>query len=298
METLARTASSASGARRYFLRAFVLGGFAYGIGLLPENSFGQVESIRGGIAERANPTNAQISESASEDFTWQGVKVPDHLKPLRRHVPWQYPNENFRRTHEILSDWGSTNGVEGPGHKRTYKGARYKHEGVDLDGPSGSIVTASLSGIASHYDNIIGGNVIQILANEKLYILDPGTKQVSTMDLLTVHAHLSERFDVDGKEVKVGDPIGVIGSSGETRTRHLHWSTQVKSGGTAVNPDRIDVNPHFFYAKGPGIMTCPGERGVSYIQERQISYESSIVPGKMVTLNVTEPRVALPFKCP
>ena len=52
----------------------------------------------------------------------------------------------------------------------------------------------------------------------------------------TYYAHLSRFYVRPGQEIRRGEPVGAVGSSGRATAPHLHY--EVRLGGTAVNPAR------------------------------------------------------------
>ena len=53
----------------------------------------------------------------------------------------------------------------------------------------------------------------------------------------TYYAHLSRFFVHAGQEVRRGDMVGAVGSSGRVTAPHLHY--EVRIGGAPVNPYRF-----------------------------------------------------------
>jgi murein DD-endopeptidase MepM/ murein hydrolase activator NlpD len=94
------------------------------------------------------------------------------------------------------------------------------HSGVDISAPHGTPVRATADGtvIFSAFESGYG----------RLVVVDHGN------NLTTYYAHLS-RFSVHtGQEVRVGDEIGRVGSSGRATAPHLHY--EVRIGGAPRNP--------------------------------------------------------------
>lgn len=97
---------------------------------------------------------------------------------------------------------------------------RRSHRGVDLAGPTGTPIYATADGVVSmarYYGSY--GNYVQIEHAEQFQ---------------TRYAHMSRIAIADGAQVRRGDLIGYIGSTGRSTGPHLHY--EVRIGGQAVNP--------------------------------------------------------------
>lgn len=94
------------------------------------------------------------------------------------------------------------------------------HQGLDIAAPKGTSVYAALSGtvIYSGYRNSYG-NVVMINHGG---------------GLVTVYAHNSSLVAKKGQEVKKGDIISKVGSTGYSTGNHLHF--EVRKNGSTVNP--------------------------------------------------------------
>jgi murein DD-endopeptidase MepM/ murein hydrolase activator NlpD len=103
-----------------------------------------------------------------------------------------------------------------------FSGEGAYHTGVDIKAPTGAIVHAAADGIVARAERFSGYG--------RLVILDHGR------GVQTYYAHLS-RFDVvPGQEVRRGESVGGVGSSGRATAPHLHY--EVRIGGAPVNPSR------------------------------------------------------------
>ncbi|MFP4071732.1 MAG: M23 family metallopeptidase [Desulfovibrionales bacterium] len=115
------------------------------------------------------------------------------------------------------------------GVKRFLNGEpRAPHKGIDLRGPEGTEVAATAPGIvaltADHY-----------FAGRSVYI-DHG------QGVFSMYFHLSKFLVREGDEVRQGQPIGLVGSSGRSTGPHLHFGLSVL--GEAVNPvDLFSAQP-------------------------------------------------------
>lgn len=103
--------------------------------------------------------------------------------------------------------------------------ARKMHNGMDFTSPSGTPVYATGDGIIKQANNIMSGY-------GNLIIID------HSFGYETYYAHLS-RYNVSaGKNVKRGDVIGYVGSTGRSQAPHLHYEVRV---------NKEPVNPMNFY---------------------------------------------------
>jgi murein DD-endopeptidase MepM/ murein hydrolase activator NlpD len=103
----------------------------------------------------------------------------------------------------------------------SFKGSE-NHFGTDIVAGPNEVVKATLDGtiILSTW-TIETGNVVQIQHDN---------------DLISVYKHNAEILKNMGKRVKAGEPIAIIGNSGELTTGpHLHFELWYK--GKPVNPE-------------------------------------------------------------
>ena len=101
--------------------------------------------------------------------------------------------------------------------------AENEHYGVDIVAPADEPILASLKGTVILSTWTLGtGNIIQIQHEN---------------DIITVYKHNSMLLKKSGDFVKAGEPIAVIGNSGELSTGpHLHFELWYK--GIPVNPEK------------------------------------------------------------
>jgi murein DD-endopeptidase MepM/ murein hydrolase activator NlpD len=99
-------------------------------------------------------------------------------------------------------------------------GLRRFHGGLDIAAPAGAIVRAPADGLVTYAANTGGyGNMIEIRHGDQY-----GTR----------FAHLAAFLTEAGRIVHLGQPIGLVGSSGRTKGAHLHY--EVLKEGRRVNP--------------------------------------------------------------
>ncbi|MBI2873669.1 MAG: M23 family metallopeptidase [Firmicutes bacterium] len=96
-----------------------------------------------------------------------------------------------------------------------------RHSGIDLANREGTPIRAANSGrvVLSEYMTVTGHSVI----------IDHG------LNLYTAYYHMQEREVQAGDEVKKGQHVGLMGSTGYSTGPHLHWSATI--GGTPIDPD-------------------------------------------------------------
>jgi murein DD-endopeptidase MepM/ murein hydrolase activator NlpD len=114
--------------------------------------------------------------------------------------------------------------ASGFGNRRTYNDGSYNnyHTGVDF-----SVCSANNLNIYAAADG-------QVLFTGELPIHGNHTVIDHGWGVYSTYSHQSEIFVTAGQNVKRGDLIGKIGSTGRSVGPHLHW--EVKINGTYVNP--------------------------------------------------------------
>lgn len=106
------------------------------------------------------------------------------------------------------------------GRSSPTEGASSNHQGIDIGASSGSAIVAAASGtvVVSTY-SYSAGNYIMINHGGGVY---------------TVYMHCSQLLASEGQEVKQGQTIAKVGSTGYSTGPHLHFG--IRSGGRYVNP--------------------------------------------------------------
>lgn len=119
----------------------------------------------------------------------------------------------------------------GFGYRRDpVNGLSMMHEGLDFAAPAGTSVYATGDGVVSVAQRVPGyGNCIDI---------DHGYNYLSR------YAHLKELLVKEGDEVKRGQLIGRVGSTGKSIGPHLHYEVRFKDEAqNPVNYYFMDLNP-------------------------------------------------------
>ncbi len=104
-------------------------------------------------------------------------------------------------------------------------GDRRFHNGIDFGAPMGTPVLAAYAGQVAIADWLGGYGLTVVLDHAQ------GTAE-------TLYAHLSELFVKEGEEVKQGDVIGLVGSTGNSTGPHLHFELRelTREGWVALDP--------------------------------------------------------------
>lgn len=99
-------------------------------------------------------------------------------------------------------------------------GTQQFHNGIDMAAPGGSPILAAYDGtvVAAAYNGSMG-NYVMIDHGDSLY---------------TIYMHASALYVSKGQEVRKGDTIAAVGSTGRSTGNHLHFS--VRLNGNYVNP--------------------------------------------------------------
>ncbi len=114
---------------------------------------------------------------------------------------------------EITTAYGATRFVN--------KKLNNRHSGIDIAAKKGTAIKASNAGIVKLAANLlVTGNTI---------IIDHGHQ------LSTAYSHLSSFNVKKGDQVKKGEIIGFVGSTGFSTGPHLHWTAKLRN--VYVNPE-------------------------------------------------------------
>ena len=100
-------------------------------------------------------------------------------------------------------------------------GVRKFHSGIDLGCPKGTPILATKGGTIVQTGN---SDTMGIYARQNC-----GKYQV-------IYMHMSKLSCKQGDNLKRGDKIGEVGSTGRSTGAHLHWQIQTVEGGTTTNP--------------------------------------------------------------
>ena len=105
------------------------------------------------------------------------------------------------------------------------------HKGVDISAPTGTPIHVTADGI------------VRFAAMEsgygRLVVVDHGG------GIETWYAHMSKYYVHTGQEVRRGELLGAVGTSGRTTAPHLHYEVHVN--GQPRNPYRYLANASVFH---------------------------------------------------
>jgi murein DD-endopeptidase MepM/ murein hydrolase activator NlpD len=104
-----------------------------------------------------------------------------------------------------------------------FSGEGAMHTGVDISAPQGTPVHVAADGIVIH----AGWNG----GYGRCVIVDHGN------NYQTWYAHLSRMNVIEGQEIRQGEVLGFVGTTGRSTGAHLHY--EVRIGSTPVNPYRF-----------------------------------------------------------
>jgi len=167
------------------------------------------------------------------DISAEGRLVPtfsetlEDYNTLKTYSFARFDRNYMRRFHVNTRPgiWPLDGRLMGPYGRRNdpFSGEGALHTGVDISAPPGTPVKASADGVVT-FAAYSGGY-------GRLVIIDHGNGMES------YYAHLS-KFDVmEGQEIRQGEVVGRVGSSGRTTAPHLHY--EVRMGQAPVNPYRF-----------------------------------------------------------
>lgn len=173
----------------------------------------EVDELLGELKNKKDYTAEELAKITKEidDCAAEADRVAKELAKRKKYVGGEYrwPLENnFTVTQEYK--WRT--------HQIT--GKYTLHNGIDIGAQTGTPILAANSGtvIVSQF-NTAWGEYVQI---------DHGGGNV------TLYAHMSKRLVKVGQEVKQGDVIGKVGSTGYSTGPHLHFTIYVN--GASVDP--------------------------------------------------------------
>jgi murein DD-endopeptidase MepM/ murein hydrolase activator NlpD len=178
--------------------------------------------------------NRFIHNSANQ---LQGFLGGNPLQALEGYIEAGFSDTNTPRRNPLGGEVMENSNVTMEYHDPNYHFFDGIHTGIDLI-PSDHyfqtneaykktnqlIVFATMNGKAQFYVDQYGANVVDIYNSDNT--------------ILTRYVHLATSFISSGQEVKAGQPVGIMGQTGEATGVHLHYEIRVDQNGSMVT-----VNP-------------------------------------------------------
>lgn len=191
--------------------------------------------------ELLDASGAAISTSSvtvvDARFRRQNVTVSQGVAELKPAPGEMETVAAFRGTVSEVRHWSEPLALPVPGCQTSPFGVlRYLngkptgnfHGGIDQRGAAGTPIRAAAAG------------VVKIAQDWKIHGRTVGVDH--GQGLVSIYLHMSKIAVAEGVEVKKGDVIGFVGSTGRSNAPHLHWS--IYANGLPVTPlDWIKVAP-------------------------------------------------------
>lgn len=185
--------------------------------------------LQGGAGERALGFDVVYKEYASQHIKLRNKAHvspdPEQLKRYEREYKEQmeaYANFRAAGPSNVLMEAPVKGRTSSPfGLRRFFNGEeRNAHSGLDFAVPRGTPVQAPADGVVT----IVG----DYFFNGRTVFVDHG------QGFITMYCHLDAITVAKGQQVKRGDMIGRVGSTGRSTGPHLHWN--VSLNGNRVDP--------------------------------------------------------------
>lgn len=144
------------------------------------------------------------------------------------------------------------------------------HTGIDIDAPRGTPVLAAAAGkvVWAGYGLLHGDNDSN----------DPYGQAVAVRHsfgyegrlVTTIYAHMDRVDVVVGQRVEMGDPLGIVGNTGNTTGPHLHFEVRLESN-------------TYFATRNPELWLAPPE-GMGVLAARLMNTNGSYLTGQDIRL--------------
>jgi murein DD-endopeptidase MepM/ murein hydrolase activator NlpD len=182
-------------------------------------------SVAFGIKQKIEGPSDIVSEGKLVPSFAESIREYDFLRTANVLALQSRSTRRFQRVVVEPSGWPVDGRLMGAFGDRTdpFSGEGAFHRGVDISAPTGTPVHATAEGIIVHADASLSGFGRLVVVNH------PGGYQ-------TYYAHLSRIFVRVGQEVRRGELVGAVGSTGRVTAPHLHY--EVRIDGLARNPSR------------------------------------------------------------
>lgn len=198
---------------------------------------GQLEVISQAVG--ATPTlppptaDAPVQAGTSDPNDWN---IPALVPPLSRdpagrdHYWFRRPIESNANNQVLLS---YTYGAGG------FFGSRI-HHGIDMPNPQGEEVYAPAAGtIIFASDGRSSPDGVDVFQNTSVYgnvVFIKHDFGYEGQPIYTLYAHLLATVVSEGDTVEAGDPIGLVGETGQVTGSHVHFEVRIGGNGNDIHP--------------------------------------------------------------
>ncbi|MCJ7623830.1 MAG: M23 family metallopeptidase [Anaerolineaceae bacterium] len=189
----------------------------------------------------------QFHDEEALQFTFP-IPMPEPVslwRPPLYDVPWALaPFDHFYFVRPIAADevnWPLPNYRYGG----IFSGTEIVHTGIDIPAPRGTLVQSAGVGevVWTGYGVYYGGN-----NSDDPYGLAVTIKHdfgYQGRRLYTIYAHLDRIDVINGQQVEIGTPLGIVGMTGNTTGPHLHFEVRIEDNSfySSRNPELWLVPP-------------------------------------------------------
>lgn len=164
-----------------------------------------------------NETTGGIGGADSNEVIEEEQKGDNDEEKTQNEKDIEYIKENFSF---ILPTKGTV--TSRYGNREATEVVSANHQGIDIGSEEGTAIYASMEG------------TVTLASEEGEY----GKHiDIENEDVLTRYAHCSKLLVKEGQEVKQGDKIAEVGSTGNSTGPHLHF--EIRRDGRTINPESI-----------------------------------------------------------
>jgi len=190
--------------------------------------FAKEVQVAYGIKQKLEGPSDIASEGRLAPSFADSVADYNYLRTVNTLAVGSRSSRRFLTANSTPALWPVDGRLMSPFGARTdpFSGEGAFHTGVDISSPYGTPVHAAADGIVTFAQTENGyGRLIKI---------DHGN------GIETYYAHLSQFYVQAGQDVRRGETIGAVGTSGRVTAPHLHY--EVRIGNAPVNPYRYLAN--------------------------------------------------------